>query len=189
MRSRSRNSGRNRHARPGLETLEDGLPRALLHSSKSEPAVAAGAVALVAEGKIKTMADRSATDLVDRPGVVLGRELGLVEGPFLPEVAADHAHAVAVDGSETQTLREELVPVHRVAVAGIGKVGTRGELDQWTVDEKEVWRVALGADPLLLAELLPKGYSGRKAWRLRGTILAKAARMSGRLQPERGPAA
>jgi phenylacetic acid degradation operon negative regulatory protein len=67
--------------------------------------------------------------------------------------------------------------------------GTRGELDQWTVDEKEAWRVALGADPLLPAELLPKGYSGRKAWRLRRTILAKAARMSGRLQPERGPAA
>jgi phenylacetic acid degradation operon negative regulatory protein len=65
----------------------------------------------------------------------------------------------------------------------VAKSGQKAELDRWTLEEREAWRVALRADPLLPAELLPKGYGGRKAWRLRKTILAKAARMSGCFQP------
>lgn len=65
----------------------------------------------------------------------------------------------------------------------VAKSGQRAELDRWTIEERETWRVALRADPLLPAELLPKAYAGRKAWRLRKTILAKAARISGCFQP------
>lgn len=41
----------------------------------------------------------------------------------------------------------------------------------WSTRENKAWLDAVGEDPLLPAELLPKGYLGRKAWAARKRVL------------------
>ena len=50
-------------------------------------------------------------------------------------------------------------------------------LRQWAARERAAWLSAMTPDPLLPAELLPKDYLGRKAWRARRKILGELARM------------
>lgn len=61
----------------------------------------------------------------------------------------------------------------------VAEGGNRQELEQWTTEERSAWKTALAADPLLPAELLPKGYLGRKVWQLRKTVLSRAAESLG----------
>lgn len=41
------------------------------------------------------------------------------------------------------------------------------EFREWTMEEQQACKEALAMDPLLPAELLPKGYSGRRTWKKR----------------------
>ena len=47
-------------------------------------------------------------------------------------------------------------------------------LAQWAREENAAWMAAVRADPLLPGCLLPKGYAGRRAWRQRTGVLARA---------------
>ena len=49
-------------------------------------------------------------------------------------------------------------------------------LTSWAKSENEAWLAAVRSDPLLPSELLPSGYLGKKAWKLRKRVLAAAAR-------------
>jgi phenylacetic acid degradation operon negative regulatory protein len=50
-------------------------------------------------------------------------------------------------------------------------------LQRWAGQEREAWQRVMDLDPLLPAVLLPRGYRGRKAWKERQLVLAKAARL------------
>lgn len=58
---------------------------------------------------------------------------------------------------------------------------TRDALAQWSADEFAAARNALGVDPLLPAVLLPNGYAGRKVWKKRAAVLARAGRLAAEL--------
>lgn len=47
---------------------------------------------------------------------------------------------------------------------------------QWAGEERTAWLSAVSLDPLLPERLLPKGYLGQRAWRLRVQILRLAAK-------------
>lgn len=49
------------------------------------------------------------------------------------------------------------------------------ELRRWAATERIAWLEAISADPLLPRRLLPQGYRGREAWRLRIKTLRAAA--------------
>ena len=49
------------------------------------------------------------------------------------------------------------------------------ELFRWAQLERQAWREALDADPLLPDELLPDGYLGKEVWRERVRVLTAAA--------------
>ena len=51
-------------------------------------------------------------------------------------------------------------------------------LSAWAKEENEAWLQAVRADPLLPAELLPKGYLGRSAWRKRVAMVRRAASLA-----------
>ena len=48
-----------------------------------------------------------------------------------------------------------------------------GKADRFIAEEKQLWETALKHDPLLPKQLSPKGYLGRRAWRLRKRKLPK----------------
>lgn len=56
----------------------------------------------------------------------------------------------------------------------------------WANTENSAWLDAVRADPLLPEELHPKGYLGRRAWRQRKTVLARAGRLAGQLWEAQG---
>ena len=56
---------------------------------------------------------------MNRPGIVLGSIKRLIKGQPLPFSAADHAHAIAVDGAELKSLGAEFAPVDGITVKGI----------------------------------------------------------------------
>jgi phenylacetic acid degradation operon negative regulatory protein len=49
-------------------------------------------------------------------------------------------------------------------------------LKQWAERERMAWLTAVSHDPLLPAEILPKDYAGRTAWRARVQMMAESAR-------------
>lgn len=49
-------------------------------------------------------------------------------------------------------------------------------LQRWAQHERIAWLAAVGADPLLPQELLPRGYRGREAWQRRIEVLSRARR-------------
>ena len=51
-----------------------------------------------------------------------------------------------------------------------------GVLRQWLADEREQWLTAINTDPLLPDALLPSGYFGREAWKLRHTAYLALSR-------------
>jgi len=60
-----------------------------------------------------------------------------------------------------------------------GGAGTgRAAVAAWAARENEAWLAAVGADPLLPAVLLPKGYLGRRAWRKRKGVIGRAAALA-----------
>lgn len=58
----------------------------------------------------------------------------------------------------------------------VANTGSGVELSGWMGEMRLAWRAILTLDPLLPAELLPTGYSGRDAWRRHRAIFAEAAR-------------
>ena len=58
----------------------------------------------------------------------------------------------------------------------VANTGSGVELSGWMGEMRLAWRSILTLDPLLPAELLPTGYSGRDAWRRHRAIFAEAAR-------------
>ncbi len=58
---------------------------------------------------------------------------------------------------------------------------TPAALRAWAGEENKTWLKAARADPLLPAELLPKGYLGRTAWRKRLSMIRRAASLSKKL--------
>lgn len=60
----------------------------------------------------------------------------------------------------------------------VAGVGTKDALERWTADEQIAVTAALRLDPLLPAVLLPKRYAGRKVWKKRGAVLARAGRLA-----------
>jgi phenylacetic acid degradation operon negative regulatory protein len=61
----------------------------------------------------------------------------------------------------------------------------RPAFEDWTEAERTAWKKALALDPLLPAELLPKGYLGRSAWRRRNQVLEEAATLAASLPASR----
>ena len=58
---------------------------------------------------------------------------------------------------------------------------TAHALRSWAEAERLAWRNAIAMDPLLPQRLLPKEYLGKRAWRHRIEVLARARRNIGRL--------
>ena len=52
-------------------------------------------------------------------------------------------------------------------------------LHQWGRQERALWRDAVRGDPLLPSVLLPEGYRGKEAWRLRNAVLRKVGKLLG----------
>lgn len=97
----------------------EGVPTGELKDDTGEGSDARGAIATVAEREAQAQAGVAFFELFDGPGVVLGRGDGFVEGAFLPVSAADHAHAVAVEGAEAEALALEFGEGDGIAVEGI----------------------------------------------------------------------
>lgn len=55
-----------------------------------------------------------------------------------------------------------------------GKARDADELRKWASEERAAWEALLAIDPFLPGRLLPKGYLGRKVWRLRSAVLREA---------------
>lgn len=83
--------------------------------------------------------------------------------------------AAAWDFEEINRLYQEHIAILKTHPRGeIEDQNAAEKLRKWGSLEREAWNAAMSADPLLPKRLIPKGYLGFEAWRLRTEVLVRA---------------
>jgi len=103
-----------------------------------------------------------------------GGSLTFMEGIPVAGETPDDLVASAWDFQTIRKAWDELL-AHLNSAADPSLVQDRKHLAAWITEERRLIQHCCRIDPLLPSVLLPKDYSGRKVWKLRGKILAKLA--------------